>query len=246
MDVSSVLDYETVLCEENDGNDGWWFPNNRSDGGSPIRCREEVDRRSALVLDEQMPSIDSHSLDLCEGLSEGGQKLSDSEINHIDALCTRFGLTVAFKQELVNVVFLLLALRKMQVVRGDNRAIERTPDFTVWIVLCILFTLLVLCFSACRFREMAVWAQFCKSPPSMPPVWVGKVCKTGESQETMGVFGVSVLRNTVHTGENGSASDVEQEVKQTVDEGEALGAWSHWYDNMTDEVKHNLECWSPK
>ena len=247
-----MLDYETLLCEEHDGSDRWWFLSEASYGGRQEGCEEEVHGGIVATTDERSTPLGPPSTDICTGSEEGAHNLRDFERGLIESICTKFETSHAFKDKLVRLFLFLIALRDVPVVKANDNSVDNTYFFASYGLLCILVTVIVVMVTACifsywtsRMREITMSKQNSSSVQATS-VLVGESFGAGDSVATIDPIAVGVQRRRVSLQALRTASIADLEDEQLIDEGEALGAWSDWYDNMFDELEHNIECWSPK
>ena len=225
MALSGVSDYESMLCEEHECNDKWWFLERAGDEGS-TQCYEEesAEGRPSLPSDVLgLSSVESPSVDFCSDSLDVRLTLRASEMELIDALCSKIGSSATFKAELVRVVLALFALREVQSVAATDERIERTSTSEMCTLFCIFLTIVLVLLSGCLY-----WLGYNR-------IW--EVAALNSS--SMSVSGVELNRSRTVTEAEGDAEVL-------VEEEEAMGLWSEWYENMTEELEHNLECWSPR
>ncbi|KAG0595407.1 hypothetical protein M758_UG163900 [Ceratodon purpureus] len=105
MELSTVSDYESMLYDEHDGHDRWWFLEKTSiDGIPPSSSDESSDEGSIVPGINTMDSVKHPSDTSGIGSLECGVTLGISEMNLIDCLCTKFRSPAMFKAKLVRVV----------------------------------------------------------------------------------------------------------------------------------------------
>ena len=252
MELSSSETYEHMLSEDRDIEDRWWFlkgvdPEVAPHGGDRDRGHaSELQRLPAVtVIGTSTPCVEASS-------EPTSGCLGVTELAMLDSFCAKYGGAPQFRADLVKLLLFLLSVQEVTVVNAQNPSVEVTDGFGFVHYKLAVFLTFVITFAVAKLvgRVYRFWLQ--------------------QSVHAVGATGLERVRNEdsndfftdvnqVREGEplrqglqglNSLDVPCEEAFDAIEDhkawEEESRGAYSDWYESMTDEIEHNLDCWSPK
>ena len=255
MERSSDTDYEFMLSEDHDNDDKWWFLSTHM-GSRTSLVKADVE---AEVTEE--PINDTVLLDIVARVGSNLNMnsvfsgcLGEVEFAVVDSICAKYGGTSYFRAELVNLVLQVLSLQSVDLVNatvsGNEECTFHTPHIsyvTLFFLAAILCLSTFLLTSACSHRAVNREVQCaCLANAN------GNVGAQRRENDAPSVVGtrvnktwcptVDIPRSFVRTSTD--ACNTEDEGTTSVDDSKGL--WQEWYDNISEEAEHNLDCYSPK
>ena len=253
MDPTERALYESLLSEDSDWKDRWWFLGDTVESDVTTNSGDNVDglgsdltKETTAVTSE--PKIESET----PYVISSGLCLGERETAMVDSFCTEYGGTPQFRRDLMNHMLLVLSLQE---VPRTNAVLLLSPNSSVSVAFSssnvLLFTVLI-SFVACYFIGRIYGSLMNKSKRGVRASGVRRN-NAGEAEDKQTRVDEAVVDGLLEQEFSGicSLDSVSREGSESGEQGPTLedethAAWTDWYDNMTEEIEHNLECWSPR
>ncbi|KAG0594808.1 hypothetical protein M758_UG111700, partial [Ceratodon purpureus] len=129
MDLPNSESYESMLCEDRDTEDKWWFLRAldievTSEGGV-------FERGRASDITSESPMADTEAMNRCvESCSELPRpSLGETELGMLDSFCVKYGGTAEFRADLIKLLLLLVSVQNVTGVNAHSGGMDFIDGF---------------------------------------------------------------------------------------------------------------------
>ncbi|KAG0572444.1 hypothetical protein KC19_VG095600 [Ceratodon purpureus] len=250
MELSKSMCYESMVCEEVDSDDRWWFL------ATEVETVTSVDSATVGVdgSDQAMETTEVGDCSDIRSTPVFSGCIGEIESVLVDSIYAKYGGTSQLRSELVNLVMLILSLQIIDPSSATDMGSEECQElfndksFATLIASFVILVLSILFFAAsCSRGALKSVGEYIRSAFGYKHVEVmrggGEIGNAGETVES--VIKCRMLQMPV-SGQDTVVTDLNAEDGESSLENESSGIWSEWYDNMSEEAEHNLECYLPR